>query len=136
MNYFKALTKKEPEKKLIMRLTKKGGRGGMGRITIRHQGAGAKQMYRMVSFGQEKMDAVGKVIAIEYDPNRTSFIALVEYADKDRKYIIAPDGIKVGDEVVCSEKAEAKLGNRMRIKNIPLGTQVHNIELVPGLEER
>lgn len=133
MNYFKALTKKEPEKKLIMRLPKKGGRGGMGRITIRHQGAGAKQMYRMVSFGQDKLNIPGRVIALEYDPNRTSFIALVEYTDKDRKYIIAPDGLKAGDEIICAEKAEAKLGNRMKIKNIPVGSQVYNIELTPGL---
>jgi large subunit ribosomal protein L2 len=133
MNYYKSLTRKEPEKKLITRLAKKAGRGGMGRITIRHQGAGAKQMYRIINFGEEKMDVAGKVIAIEYDPNRTSFIALVEYADKDRKYIIAPDGIKVGDEIICAEKAEAKIGNRMRIKNIPIGSQVHNIELMPGM---
>jgi large subunit ribosomal protein L2 len=133
MKYYKILTNKEPEKKLTIRLNRKSGRGGMGRITIRHKGGGVKTRYRIINFGEEKMDIVGKVIALEYDPNRTGFIALVEYTDKDRKYIIAPDTLKVGDEIICSEKAEVKIGNRMMMRNIPLGTQVHNVELTPGL---
>lgn len=129
----KVLTKKEPEKKLLKPKKKTGGRSRTtGRITVRHRGGGVKRMYRVINFGQEKLGIPGKVIAIEYDPNRTAFIALVEYQDGDRRYILAPKDIKVGDEIICAEKAEIKPGNRMKLKYIPIGTEVHNIELVPN----
>ncbi len=132
MKPYKDLTKKEPEKKLTYRLKNKAGKGGGGRITVHHKGGGVKKLYRDITFNQEKIGQLAKVISVEYDPNRTSFISLLEYSDGDRRYIIAPDGIKVGDEIICDEKAENKIGNRMKIKNIPVGTQVHNIELDPG----
>jgi large subunit ribosomal protein L2 len=129
---FKILTKKKPEKSLLLRLKKRSGRAVNGRITVRHQGGGAKKIYRIVDFGEQKMDIKGKVIALEYDPNRTSFIMLVEYTDGEKKYRLAPQQVKVGDEVICSEKAELAPGNRMKIKNIPSGNPIFNIELEPG----
>lgn len=126
------LTKKRPEKGLTKALRKKGGRNREGRITVRHRGGGAKRRYRIIEFGQKKLDIPAKVISIEYDPNRTCNIALLEYQDKEKKYIIAPDGITVGAEIIFSEKCGLKTGNRMRLKNIPVGTIVHNIELMPG----
>ena len=126
------LTKKEPEKKLLLALKKKAGRGVSGRITIRHRGGGVKRAYRIIDFGQEKLGIPGKVIALEYDPNRTSFLALIEYQDGETRYILAPHQIKVGDEITCAEKTEIKIGNRMKLKNMPTGTQVFNIELEPG----
>lgn len=128
----KILTKKEPEKSLLLFLKKKAGRGSSGRITVRHRGGGVKRLYRIVDFGQEKLGIRGKVVAIEYDPNRTGYIALVEYQDGDKRYILAPKDLKVGDEIVCQEVAEIKIGNRMKLENIPVGTQVYNIELEPG----
>jgi len=125
------LSKKEPEKKLLLALKKKAGRGVSGRITIRHRGGGVKRAYRIVDFGQEKLGIPGKVIALEYDPNRTSFLALIEYQDGEHRYILAPHQIKVGDEITCAEKTEIKIGNRMKLKNMPIGTQVFNIELEP-----
>lgn len=157
MKSHKLLTKKEPEKNLLLSLQKKAGRTNSGRITVRHRGGGVKRMYRIVDFGQEKMDIPGKVIAIEYDPYRTSFIALVLYFDgeaakgtrlsaKDtpslgtgmvhndgsKRYVLAPNNLVVGNEIICAETAEVKIGNRMKLKNIPVGTQVFNIELMPG----
>lgn len=129
---FSLLTKKEPEKRLLLRLQEKAGRGNLGRITVRHQGGGAKRLYRIIDFGQVKIDIKGKVIALEYDPFRTSFIALVQYDDGDKRYVIAPQGLKVGDEVICQESAQLKIGNRMKLKNIQVGTQVYNIEIDPG----
>jgi len=126
------LTKKEPEKRLLLALKKKAGRARSGRITIRHRGGGAKRFYRIVDFGQEKLGQKGKVIALEYDPNRTAYIALVEYEDSEKRYILASKDLKVGDEIICQEKAEIKVGNRMKLMNIPIGTQVYNIELEPG----
>lgn len=128
----KLLTKKEPEKKLLLALKKKAGRNFSGRITVRHRGGGVKRLYRIVDFGQEKLGIGGKVIALEYDPNRTSFLALVEYQDGEKRYLISPHNLKVGDEILCAEKAEIKFGNRMKLKNIPVGTQIFNIELEPG----
>jgi len=125
------LTKKEPEKKLLRPIKEKAGRNNLGRITVRHRGGGVKRMYRIIDFGQEHFKEKGKVIAIEYDPNRTAFIALVEYADKKRSYVLAPDGLKVGQEIECDEKTPIQVGNRLKLKNIPVGTQVYNIELVP-----
>jgi len=129
---FSILTKKKPEKKLLLSLKKKAGRGSSGRITVRHKGGGQKRLYRIVDFGQEKLNIKAKVISLEYDPYRTAFIMLLEYEDGDRRYRIAPQNLKPGDEVICAEKAELKPGNRMKLKNIPVGTQVYNIELEPG----
>lgn len=131
-NYKKILTKKKPEKRLLLSLKKHAGRNVSGRITVRHQGGGVKKLYRIVDFGQEKLGIEGKIIALEYDPYRTAFLALVEYEDKDRRYVLAPSDIKVGDKIICKEMAEIKIGNRMQIKNIPVGTMVFNIELEPG----
>jgi len=126
------LSKKEPEKKLLMSFKKKGGRGNSGRITVWHRGGGVKRLYRIVDFGQGKMGMPAKVIALEYDPFRTAFIILLEYQDKERRYQIAPQDLKVGDEIICAEKTELSLGNRLKLKNIPVGTMVYNIELEPG----
>jgi large subunit ribosomal protein L2 len=131
-NSKKILSKKEPEKRLLLAFGKKAGRSVSGRITVRHRGGGVKRLYRIVDFGQEKLNIPGKVIALEYDPNRTSFLALIEYANGEKRYILAPHQIKVGDEIICAEKTEIKIGNRMKLKNIPIGTQVFNIELEPG----
>lgn len=129
---YSVLTKKKPEKALLLKLKKKAGRGGSGRITVRHKGGGAKRLYRLIEFGQEKLDMSAKVLALEYDPYRNAFIALLEYPDGEKKYIISPQDLKVGDEVIFSEKAPVRPGNRMRIKNIPPGTMVYNIEIQPG----
>ncbi|MDO8435778.1 MAG: 50S ribosomal protein L2, partial [bacterium] len=102
-----------------------------GRITVRHKGGGAKRLYRIIDFGEEKINIPGKVIALEYDPNRTSIICLVEYEGSDKRYVLCPCDLKVGDSIICAEKAEIKTGNRMKLKNIPVGTQVHNVELEP-----
>jgi large subunit ribosomal protein L2 len=129
---YKILTKKKPEKRLLLALNKRAGRATSGRVTVRHQGGGYKKIYRLVDFAEGKMDIKGKVIALEYDPNRTSFIILVEYADGDKRYRLAPQQVAVGDEIICSEKAELKPGNRMKVKNIPVGTPIFNIEIEPG----
>jgi large subunit ribosomal protein L2 len=129
---FSVLTKKNPEKRLLLKLQKKAGRGFGGRITVRHQGGGAKRLYRVIDFGQEKINIKGKVIALEYDPYRTAFIILVQYDDGDKRYLISPQGLKVGDEIICADKVELKPGNRMKLKNIPVGTSVYNIEIEPG----
>jgi large subunit ribosomal protein L2 len=129
---FSGLTKKKPERALIKSLKKKSGRNLSGRITVRHRGGGAKHIYRIIEFGQSKIDVPAKVIAVEYDPNRFAFIALLEYKDKERKYILAAQNMKVGDEIIFSKKTELKPGNRMELRNIPAGTMVHNIELSPG----
>jgi len=128
----KILSKKKPEKNLLLSFKKRAGRDSRGRITVRHKGGGAKRLYRIVDFGQEKLDMPAKVLAVEYDPNRTSFICLLQYENNEKRYRICPHGLKVGDSVICSEKAEIKTGNRMKLKNIPVGTQVYNIEMEPG----
>jgi large subunit ribosomal protein L2 len=126
------LTRKEPEKKLLLALKKKAGRAVSGRITVRHRGGGVKRLYRVVDFGQEKLGIPGKAIALEYDPYRTAFLALIEYQDGERRYILAPQDLKIGDEIIFAEKTEIQIGNRMKLKNIPVGTMVYNIELEPG----
>ncbi len=126
------LTKKKPEKRLVLKLKKRAGRSKAGRITVRHRGGGAKRLYRMVDFAQGKMDMPGKVIALEYDPYRTAFLALVEYSDGKKSYRLAPNGVKVGEEVIVAEKGEIKVGNRLKLKNIPIGANVFNVELMPG----
>lgn len=128
------LTKKEPEKNLILPLKKKGGRNAYGRITVRGRGGGHKRMYRIIDFKRDKLDSPAKVIAIEYDPNRSSRIALVEYPDKERRYILAPLGIRIGDEVISSlnPNTEIKIGNCLPLRYIPVGEPIHNIELTKG----
>lgn len=127
------LTKnKKPEKGLILRIKKTGGRSSSGRITVRHIGGGYRKLYRVVDFGQKNLGLKGKVTAIEYDPNRTSYLILVEYENKEKKYILAPHGIKEGDEIIISENAPISLGNRLQLKNIPEGALIHNIEIMPG----
>lgn len=128
----KLLTKKGPEKRLLLSFKKRAGRARNGRITIRHRGGGAKRLYRIVDFDQRKINIPAKVKAIEYDPNRSAFICLLEYQDGEKRYQICPDNLKVGDEIICSEKTEIKTGNRTQLKNIPVGTFVYNIELEPG----
>lgn len=126
------LTKKKPEKRLLLTLKRKTGHGSGNRITVRHKGGGVKKRYRIIDFGQTKIDIASKVIALEYDPYRTAFIMLLEYEDGEKRYQIAPSGLENGDKIICAEKAEIKPGNRMKIMNIPEGTMIYNIELEPG----
>lgn len=126
------LHKGKPFAGLLEKQTKKGGRNNQGRITTRHQGGGHKQHYRVIDFKRDKLDIVGKVERIEYDPNRTAHIALVVYKDGERRYIIAPKGVQAGYELVSSEFAPIKTGNCLPIRNIPVGSQIHCVELKPG----
>jgi len=129
---FSSLTKSKPAKKLTRKLVQKAGRGYGGRITVRHRGGGHKKKYRVIDFKRfDKLGIPARVVSIEYDPNRSCFIALVYYIDGEKRYILSPDGLKVGQEVICQEKAPARLGNRMQLKNILGGSQVYNIELLP-----
>ncbi len=129
---FSLLSKKKPEKSLLLRLPRRAGRAGSGRITVRHKGGGAKKLYRKVDFGQEKLGQKGKIVAFEYDPYRTSFIVLIQYQDGEKRYRLAPQNLKVGDEIMCSEQAELKTGNRLKLKNIPAGNFVYNVEINPS----
>jgi large subunit ribosomal protein L2 len=126
------ITKKSPEKKLLTTLKKNSGRNNTGKITVRHQGGGQRRKYRIIDFKRNKVDMFATVIGIEYDPNRTANIALIEYEDGDRAYIIAPLGLKDGDKVISSETADIKPGNCLPISAIPVGTVIHNIELHKG----
>jgi large subunit ribosomal protein L2 len=126
------LTNKKPEKHLLAPLKNKAGRNFSGRITVRHRGAGVKKMYRLVNFGQEKLGLAGTVVALEYDPNRTAYLALVKYEDGDKRYILAANNLKIGEKVLCAEITDIKTGNRLKLKNIPVGMEIHNIELEPG----
>ncbi len=125
------LHKGRPEKSLVEGLTKSGGRGGGGRVAVRFRGGGAKRLYRKVDFKRRKFDVPGVVERLEYDPNRTAFIALVRYADAEIAYILAPQRLKVGDEVIAAEKADVKPGNAMPLRGMPIGTIIHNVELKP-----
>ncbi|MEK7126522.1 MAG: 50S ribosomal protein L2 [Patescibacteria group bacterium] len=130
MSTFEEITKRWPEKSLLMNIKKHAGRNSRGKITVRHRGSGAKRMYRMVDFNQtDKLGIEGKVAAIEYDPNRTAYIMLVIYRDGEKRYHIAPEGIKVGASILTKEKAKIKTGNRITLKNIPVGYSIHNVEL-------
>jgi len=129
---FEEITKKEPEKSLVVSLNKTGGRNSQGRITSRFRGGGAKRKYRIIDFKRDKDGIPGKVAAIEYDPNRTANIALIHYVDGEKRYIIAPNKLKVGDIIESGENADIKVGNALPLRNIPVGTTVHNVELVPG----
>ncbi|MBD3289984.1 50S ribosomal protein L2 [candidate division KSB1 bacterium] len=129
---FEDITKKTPEKSLIVPLKKKGGRNSSGRITCRHRGGGHKRAYRIIDFKRDKVDVPARVAAIEYDPNRSARIALLHYTDGEKRYILAPIGLKVDDTVVSGESADIKVGNSLPLKKVPLGSFVHNIELKKG----
>ena len=126
------ITKTTPEKSLLAKKKKNSGRNSYGRITVRHQGGGNRQKYRIIDFKRRKDDMVANVIGIEYDPNRSANIALIEYEDGEKAYILAPVGLTDGDKVISGDKADIKPGNCMKIENIPVGTMIHNIELNPG----
>lgn len=129
---FEEITKTKPERSLIVPLKKHSGRNMYGRVTVRHRGGGNKRFYRIIDFKRDKRGIPAKVAAIEYDPNRTARIALLHYADGEKRYIIAPLGLKVGDTVIAGPDAEVRPGNALPIANIPTGTMIHNIELSPG----
>lgn len=126
------ITTSTPEKSLTVTIKKNGGRNNQGKITVRHQGGGAKRKYRIIDFKRNKFNVPGSVASIEYDPNRTANIALINYADGEKRYIIAPKGLKVGDKIESGENADIRVGNALPIMSIPVGTMVHNIELRPG----
>ena len=126
------ITKSTPEKSLTVTLKKNSGRNNQGKITVRHQGGGVKRKYRLIDFKRDKKDIAGVVASIEYDPNRTANIALINYMDGEKRYIIAPKNLKVGDKVISGENVDIKVGNALPIMNIPVGTVIHNIELRPG----
>ncbi len=122
----------EPEKNLITILKKHSGRNHSGKITVRHQGGRQKRYYRAIDFKRDKKDVEGTVMSLEYDPNRNAHIALIEYKDGEKRYILHPKDLKVGEKVVSSDEGDAKIGNALLLKNIPIGTQVHNVELYAG----
>ena len=129
---FEEITTTKPEKSLLAPLNSKAGRNNQGKLTVRHQGGGHKRQYRIIDFKRIKDGIPGKVATIEYDPNRTSNIALINYADGEKRYIIAPLGLKVGDVIESGAQADIKVGNALPLANIPVGTTIHNIELKPG----
>jgi len=129
---FSVLTDKEPEKRLVVRLPRTGGRNNQGTITSRFRGGGHKRLYRLIDFKRQKDDIDARVVALEYDPNRTAFIALLCYADGEKRYILAPKGLQVGDRVRSGQVCEPKVGNCMPLRSIPVGMAIHNIELTPG----
>lgn len=129
---FSGLSKVAPEKSLLEPLKKASGRNNTGRITVRHHGGGNRQKYRVIDFKRNKLDMPATVLTLEYDPNRSAFIALVQYEDGEKKYIIAPHGLNVGDVVMSGENADIKPGNALPLGKIPLGTFIHNVELYPG----
>lgn len=129
---FKEITKTEPEKSLTVSIKRSGGRNSQGRITSRHIGGGAKRKYRIIDFKRDKDGIPGKVASVEYDPNRTANIALINYVDGEKRYILAPNNLKVGDMIESGEGSDIKIGNTLRLKDIPVGTTVHNVELKPG----
>ena len=126
------ITKSTPEKSLVVTLKKNGGRNNQGRITVRHRGGGAKRKYRIIDFKRDKDGVVGIVSSIEYDPNRSSNIALITYTDGEKRYILAPKGIKVGDQIISGNDIDIKIGNTLPLEKIPEGTMVHNVELKAG----
>jgi len=129
---FEEITRTEPERSLVRPLKKTGGRNNLGRMTSRHLGGGHKRKFRVIDFKRDKMDVPAKVASIEYDPNRSSRIALLHYVDGEKRYILAPLGIQVGDVVVSGEKEDIKVGNTIPLRNIPLGSLIHNLELKIG----
>ncbi len=129
---FEEITKTTPEKSLVISLKKNAGRNNQGKITVRHRGGGAKVKYRIIDFKRNKDGIPARVASIEYDPNRTANIALLQYVDGEKRYILAPKGLKVGDKIMNGETAEIRIGNSLPMKNIPVGTTIHNIEMKPG----
>jgi large subunit ribosomal protein L2 len=129
---FEEITKKKPEKSLLLPLKKRAGRNNQGRITVRHRGGGAKRRLRLIDFKRDKLGVPGRVVAIEYDPNRSAYIALIYYVDGDKRYILAPQGLGVSDVIKAGEDAELKPGNTLPLRLMPSGTLIHNIELVMG----
>ena len=129
---FDEITKSKPERKLTVALRKKGGRNNTGRITVRHRGGGHKRRYRIIDYKRNKFGVNGMVSTIEYDPNRSAYISLIQYEDGEKRYILSPLGIKVGDNILSGEKVPLKTGNALKLINIPTGLSVHNIELNPG----
>jgi len=129
---FDEITTSRPQRSLTEAVRKRGGRNNTGRVTVRHRGGGQRRRYRIIDFKRNKFDASAQVISIEYDPNRSARIALLQYEDGERRYIIAPLGVKVGDKIANGERAEIRPGNALYIRDIPVGTQIHNIELLPG----
>ena len=125
---FEEITTNEPEKSLLAPLKKKAGRNAYGRITVRHKGGGEKRHYRIIDFKRDKDGIPGKIATIEYDPNRSANIALVHYVDGEKRYIIAPHKLKVGDVIMSGSEADIKVGNTLKLKNIPVGTTIHNVE--------
>ncbi len=125
-------TLNQPEKRLLRILKKRSGRDNTGQISVRHQGGRKKRFYRKIDFKRDKLNVPAKVVSIEYDPNRTANIALLQYADGEKRYILSPMGLKVGDSVIAGESVDLKPGNALPVKNIPIGTPVHNLELIPG----
>jgi len=129
---FEEITKTEPERSLVESLKKTAGRNNLGRVTMRHRGGGCKRLYRIIDFKRDKLDVPGKVASIEYDPNRSARIALIHYADGEKRYILAPVGLGVGDSITAGPSSDIRPGNAMKLKDIPVGTFIHNIELEPG----
>lgn len=129
---YRHLSKNGPEKSLLAPLNKNAGRNSYGRITVRHRGGGNRKKYRIIDFKRQKDGVTAEVLGIEYDPNRSAFIALLQYEDGEKSYIVAPNGIKAGDKIVSGSEADIKPGNAMKLKDIPTGTFIHNIELYPG----
>lgn len=129
---FSILTKIKPEKSLTVANHRSKGRNNQGRITTRHKGGGHKRSYRLIDFKRNKYDTVGKVVSIEYDPNRNAYISLINYLDGDKRYILHPETLKVGDTIASGKNVEIKIGNALPLNDIPLGTDVHNVELFPG----
>jgi large subunit ribosomal protein L2 len=129
---YSSLSKVEPCRSLLEPIKKTAGRNSYGRITVRHHGGGNRKKYRVIDFKRQKLDVTAEVKTIEYDPNRSAFIALIEYTDGEKSYIIAPAGLKVGDQVVAGAEADIKVGNALPLANIPTGTFIHNVELYPG----
>ncbi|AOV06521.1 50S ribosomal protein L2 [Sporosarcina ureilytica] len=129
---FSAITTDKPEKSLLKPITRKGGRNNTGRTTVRHQAGGHKRQYRVIDFQRRKDDIPGRVATIEYDPNRSANIALINYADGEKRYILAPKGLEVGMTVMSGPNADARVGNALPLENVPMGSTIHNIELKPG----
>jgi len=129
---FEEITTDRPHKPLLEPKKRISGRNGQGRMTVRHRGGGEKRHYRRIDFRRDKWDVPARLATIEYDPNRSARVGLLHYRDGEKRYILVPNGLQVGDEVVAGSKAEARLGNALPLRNIPLGTTIHNIELVPG----
>lgn len=129
---FDEITKKAPERSLVVSITKSAGRNAYGRVTVRHRGGGHKRLLRIIDFKRDKIGIPGKVAAIEYDPNRSARIALINYADGEKRYILAPNGLQVGAAIMAGPDAEVRPGNALPLRNIPTGTQLHNVEMKPG----